>query len=58
MLNIAIMTDYLTWSSKRVSYLIFTHPNIMISIIKQKQASITCEINVNLGEFEENAAEK
>jgi hypothetical protein len=43
MLNIAIMTDYLAWSSKRVSHLITTHPSIVINIIKQIQASITGE---------------
>jgi hypothetical protein len=42
-LNIAIMTSYLAWSSKRVSHLISTHPSIMISIINQIQASIIGE---------------
>jgi hypothetical protein len=42
-LNIAIMTTYLAWSSKRVSHLITTHPSTMISIINQRQASITGE---------------
>jgi hypothetical protein len=55
MLNIAIMTGYLAWSSKRVSYLISTHPSIMISIIIQIQASITSEATDNLGEYERNA---
>jgi hypothetical protein len=41
--SIVFMTDYLAWSSKRVSHLIITHPGIMISIIKQIQASITGE---------------
>jgi hypothetical protein len=45
MLNIAIITGYLVWSSKRGSYLITTHPSTMISIIKQIQASITGEAN-------------
>jgi hypothetical protein len=37
------MIDYLSWSSKRVSHLITTHPSIVISIIKQIQASIAGE---------------
>jgi hypothetical protein len=41
MLKIAIKIGYIAWSSKRVSHLITTHPSIMISIIKQIQASIT-----------------
>jgi hypothetical protein len=58
MLNIAIMTGYLTWSSKRVSHRIFTHPSTMTDIIIQIQGSITSEAIVNLGEYEENAIEK
>jgi hypothetical protein len=42
-LNIAIIAGYLAWSSKRVSHLITTHPSIVISIIKQIQASIIGE---------------
>ena len=54
MLNIAIKAGYLAWPSKRVSHLITTHPSTVISIIKQIQASITCEAS-DLGEYEENA---
>jgi hypothetical protein len=54
-LNITIMIGYLAWSSKRVSYLITTHPSIMISITNQIQASIIGEVIVNLGEYEGNA---
>jgi hypothetical protein len=43
MLNSANMTSYLAWSSKGVSHLLTTHPSIVISIIKQIQASITGE---------------
>jgi hypothetical protein len=57
-LNITIMICYLAWSSKRVLHLISTHPSIMISIIKQRQASIISEAIDNLGEYEENATEK
>jgi hypothetical protein len=53
MLNIAIMTGYLAWSSKRVSHLIFTHPSIMISIVNQIQASITSEAEDKLDRYEE-----
>jgi hypothetical protein len=52
------MTDYLAWSSKRVSHLISTHPSILINIINQIQDSITGEAIDNLGEYEENATEK
>jgi hypothetical protein len=44
MLNIANKAGYLAWPSKRVLHLITTHPSIVISLIKQIQASITCEI--------------
>jgi hypothetical protein len=57
-LDIAIKTGYLEWSSKRVSHLISTHPSIMTSIINQIQASITGEAVVNVGEYKENATEK
>jgi hypothetical protein len=57
-LNIAIMTCYLAWSSKRVSHLIFTHPSIIINIINQIQASITGEVIVNLGRYEEMQYDK
>jgi hypothetical protein len=57
-LNIAIMIGYLSWSSKRVSHLMSTHPSTMIGIIIQIQASITSEAIGNLGEYEENATEK
>jgi hypothetical protein len=43
MFNSANITSYLAWSSKRGSHLITTHPSTVISIIKQIQASITCE---------------
>jgi hypothetical protein len=42
-LNIVNKADYLAWSSKNDSHLITTHPSTVISIIKQIQASITCE---------------
>jgi hypothetical protein len=58
MLNIAIMTGYLAWSSKRVSHLISTLPSIMTGIIIQIQASIASEAIDNLGEYEENTTEK
>jgi hypothetical protein len=57
-LNIAIMTGYLAWSSKRVSHLISTHPITMTGIIIQIQSSITGEAIHKLGEYEENATEK
>jgi 23S rRNA maturation mini-RNase III len=57
-LNIIIMTSYLAWSSKRVSHLISTHSNIMISIINQIQASITSEAVDRLDEYEENVTER
>jgi hypothetical protein len=47
------MTNYLAWSSKRVSLLISTHPSTMEGIIIQIQASITSEAIDNLGEYEE-----
>jgi hypothetical protein len=47
------MTSYLSWSSKRVSHLISTHPSIMISIINQIQASITGEAIDTLGRCDE-----
>jgi hypothetical protein len=43
MLNSANIISYLAWSSKRGSHLITTYLSTMISIIKQIQASITCE---------------
>jgi hypothetical protein len=43
MLISANIAGYLAWSDKRVSHLITTHPSTVISIIKQIQASITCE---------------
>jgi hypothetical protein len=43
MLNSAIITSYLAWSSKGVSHLISTHPTTVISIIKQIPANITGE---------------
>jgi hypothetical protein len=49
------MTVYLAWSSKRISWLITTHPSTMISIINQIQASITGEAIGKLSEYEENA---
>jgi hypothetical protein len=52
-LNIAIITSHLAWSSKRVSHLISTHPSIMTSIINQIQASITGEAIDNLGRYDE-----
>jgi hypothetical protein len=42
-LNTVNITSYLAWSSKRGSHLLTTHPSTMINIIKQIQASITCE---------------
>jgi hypothetical protein len=42
-LNITIIAGYLAWPSKRVSHLITTLPSTVINIIKQIQASITCE---------------
>jgi hypothetical protein len=52
-LNIAIMTGYLAWSSKRVSHLISTHPSIVTSIINQIQASIIGDAIDNLGRYDE-----
>jgi hypothetical protein len=52
-INIAIMTIYLAWSSKRVSHLISTHPSIMITIVNQIQASITSEVVDKLDRHEE-----
>jgi hypothetical protein len=49
LLNIAIMTSYLAWSSKRVSHLISTHR----SIINQIQASIIGEAIDRLGRYDE-----
>jgi hypothetical protein len=46
-LNIAIMTSHLAWSSKSVSHLISTHPSIMISIVNQIQTSIISEAELN-----------
>jgi hypothetical protein len=48
-LNIAIMTSYLSWSSKRVSQLISTHPIIIKSIINQIQPGIIGEAVDRLG---------
>jgi hypothetical protein len=53
MLNIAIMTSYLAGSMKRVSYLISTHPSIMIRIMNQIQASIIGETIDILGRHDE-----
>jgi hypothetical protein len=50
-LNIAVMTGYLAWSSKRVSHP--THPSIMTCIINQIQASITSEAIDNFGRYDE-----
>jgi hypothetical protein len=47
MLDIAIMTGYLAWFSKKVSHLISTHPSVVIRIINQIQATITSEAKVN-----------
>jgi hypothetical protein len=47
------MTGYPAWSSKRVSYLISTHPSIMISIINQIQTSITGEAIDRLDRYDE-----
>jgi hypothetical protein len=52
------MTVYLAWSSKRISWLITTHPSTMISIINQIQGSITGEAIGKLSEYEENAKER
>jgi hypothetical protein len=57
-LNITIMISYLAWSSKRVSYLISTHPSIMIGIINQIQASIIGEKKltyVSIKEMQQNS---
>jgi hypothetical protein len=43
MFNIAIMTGYVAWSSKKDSHLNSIHLTIMISIINQIQASIIGE---------------
>jgi hypothetical protein len=42
-LSFANIAGYLAWPSKRVSYLITTHPSTVISIINQIQASRTGE---------------
>jgi hypothetical protein len=47
------MTSYLTWSSKRVSHLISTHPSTITSIINQIQASIIGEAIDSLGRYDE-----
>jgi hypothetical protein len=52
-LNIAIMTGYSAWSSKRVSHIISTHPSIMISKINQIQASIIGEAIDRLDRYDE-----
>jgi hypothetical protein len=57
-LNITIMISYLAWSSKRVSYLISTHPSIMIGIINQIQARIIGETKltyVSMKEMQKNS---
>jgi hypothetical protein len=58
MLNIAMMIGYLAWSSKRVSYLISTHPSTMIDIIIQIQGSITSKEIENFGGYEEMQCEE
>jgi hypothetical protein len=52
------MTSYLTWSSKRVSHLISTHPSIMIGIINQKQASIIGEAIDRLSRYDKMQCNK
>jgi hypothetical protein len=52
------MSDYLAWSSKRVSHLISTHPSIMTSLINQVQASITGEAIDNLSRYDEMQCDK
>jgi uncharacterized membrane protein (DUF106 family) len=57
-LNIAIMTSYLSRPDKRVSHLISTHPSIMIGIVNQIQTSITSEVEftcVNMKEMQKKS---
>jgi hypothetical protein len=51
-LNIAIMTGYLAWSSKRVSHLHSIHPSTMTGIVNQIQATIIGEVEHKLDRYE------
>jgi hypothetical protein len=57
-LDIAIIANYLAWSSKGVSHLISTHPSIMTTVVKQIQANIIGEGTGKFGEYELNMREK